>query len=460
MPDDLDQPTSVEQLEADDAAPPRSVVRSGGTFESFRFRDFTLFWSGAFISNTGSWMQNYALAIVVYGLRRSELDSGLVNFVSGIPVLFLALPAGALADRIDKRRLLIVSQFVLLLQASALALLYSGGYLSSARAIPSLLWIGGLGLLGGVMSALTFPAWQSLLPDLVPRENLLNGIALNAAQFQSARLLGPLVAAGMVLLGAGMGEIFWVNAGSFLFVIAALWAIKPRPSGEHAEVARAAATGGQPAGGRPAGATREGSWRTITAGLRYARENTFIGYLVGSTAVMTIFGMPYMMLLPAYADKVLGGGKAEVAYLMAANGLGAVVGALLVAGLRRSVRRERIIPATLVAFAILLIVFSLSRWMWLSLPISALAGACVLTINSLTNTSIQANVPGRLRGRVMALFIMAFMGIMPVSSLLFGPLGKLIGPGRAILAGAIVLLAWGAYLMGRPGVLDPPSATS
>jgi len=441
------EPESVEQLEADDAAPPRAVVRRGSTFESFRYRDFTLFWFGAFISNTGSWMQNYALAIVVYNLRHSELDSGLVNFVSGIPVLFLALPAGALADKIDKRRLLIVSQFVLLLQASALAVLYTTGHLSSANALPSLLWIGGLGLLGGVMSALTFPAWQSLLPDLVPRENLLNGIALNSAQFQSARLLGPLAAAGMVLAGASMGEIFWVNAGSFLFVIAALWAIHPHPSHTGDLDAR-----------RPA--VREGSWRTLTAGLRYARENTFIAYLVGSTAVMTIFGMPYMMLLPAYADKVLGGGAAETAYLMAANGLGAVVGALVVAGLPASIRRERIIPAALVTFGVLLIAFSLSRWLWLSLPISALAGACVLTINSLTNTSIQANVPGQLRGRVMALFIMSFMGIMPVSSLIFGPLGKLIGPDRAILAGAVVLVLWGAYLMGRPEVLDPPETTS
>ena len=232
-------------------------------------------------------------------------------------------------------------------------------------------------------------------------------------------------------MGAGMGEIFWVNAGSFLFVIASLAAIKPHPS--HAREAAAAGVG----------APREGSWRTLTAGLRYARENRFIGVLIGSTAVMTIFGMPYMMLLPAYADKVLGGGEAETAYLMATNGLGAVVGALIVAGLPKNTRRERIIPGTLVAFALLLLIaFSLSRWLWLSLPLSALAGACVLTVNSLTNTSIQANVPGRLRGRVMALFIMAFMGIMPVSSLLFGPIGKAIGPGRAILAGAVVLLAW------------------
>ena len=453
---------SVETLEANEEAPPRSVVRRGGTFESFRFRDFSLFWAGAFVSNTGSWMQNYALAIVVYGLRRSELDSGLVNFVSGIPVLFLALPAGALADRVDKRRLLIVSQFVLLLQAGALAILYSGGHLSSASPVRSLIWISGLGLLGGLMSALTFPAWQSLLPDLVPRDALLNGIALNSAQFQSARMIGPLVAAAMVLVGAGMGDIFWVNAASFLFVIAALWAIKPRAS--HARDATAATDAFAPAHGtegardasgastdRPA---RESSWRMITAGLRYARENRFIGVLIGSTAVMTIFGMPYMMLLPAYADKVLGGGSTMVAYLMTANGFGAIVGALVVASLPKTIRRERLIPLSLFAFSALLIAFSLSHSLWLSLVTSAFAGAGVLTVNSLTNTTIQANVPGRLRGRVMALFVMAFMGIMPVSSLLFGPIGKAVGPGNAILAGALVLLCWSIFLVARPELLD------
>ena len=436
-------------------------MRRGGTFESFRFRDFSLFWAGALVSNTGSWMQNYALAIVVYGLRKSELDSGLVNFVSGIPVLFLSLPAGALADKVDKRRLLIVSQFVLLLQASALAILYAGGHLSSADPVRSLVWIGGLGLLGGIVSALTFPAWQSLLPDLVPRDALLNAIALNSAQFQSARMVGPLIAAGMVLVGAGMGDIFWVNAGSFLFVIAALWALKPHPSHARGAAAAGADGGRLPAtgatgapGARPESAAREGSWHMITAGLRYARENRFIGVLIGSTAVMTIFGMPYMMLLPAYADKVLGGGKTETAYLMAANGLGAIVGALIVAGLPRTVRRERLIPLSLLAFSTLLIAFSLSHRLWLSLVISAFAGAGVLTVNSLTNTTIQANVPGHLRGRVMALFVMAFMGIMPISSLLFGPIGKLVGPGNAIFAGALVLLGWSIFLVARPELLD------
>jgi len=469
-PDDPTSPLdlseeSVETLEANEEAPPQPVVRSGGTFESFRFRDFTLFWFGALISNTGSWMQNYALAIVVYSLRSSELDLGIVNFVSGIPVLLLALPAGALADKVDKRRLLIISQFVLMLQAGALAILYTGGHLSAdnGNAFTALTWVAALGLLGGVMNALTFPAWQSLLPDLVPRKNLLNAIALNSAQFQSARMLGPLAAAGVVLAGAGMGEIFWVNAGSFIFVIAALWAIHP-----HADYEREAVA---PRGS----AKRESSWRTITAGLRYARQNRLIGVLIGSTAVMTIFGMPYMMLLPAYADKVILGGAKVVpqlvtvfgqshvflltkesvtAALMAANGLGAIAGALVVASIRSTGNRAPLIPRIMVAFAASLIAFSLSHWLWLSLLLSVLGGAGVLSINSLTNTTIQSSAPGQLRGRVMALFIMSFMGLMPVSSLIFGPLGELVGPGRAILAGALVLMVWALYLVARPKLLE------
>lgn len=440
----------LEVREADvSAGPTPELVRRGSTFYSFRFRDFTLFWIGSFISNTGSWMQNYALAIVVYSLRRSELDSGLVNFVSGVPVLLLALPAGAIADRFDKRRLLIVSQAVLLLQAGALAILYTGGYLSSADPVTALVWIGALGLVGGVMSALTFPAWLSLLPDLVPKSSLLNAIALNSAQFQSARLLGPLAAAGLVLAGATMGDIFWVNAASFVFVIASLWAIHPHPE---------SATSTDPVPPRPA--VKPSSWQTLTAGVSYARENRVVGLLLLSTVVMTVFGMPYMMLLPAYADKVLGGGETETAYLMAANGFGAVVGALFVAGLPKNTNRERMVPFGLLGLALLLIAFSLSNWLWLSLIISAFAGAAVLTVNSLSNTSIQLAVPGALRGRVMALFVMSFMGLMPVSSLIFGPIGEAFGPALALLGGAIVLLGWALFLIARPGLLQPEATPS
>jgi len=419
---------------------PQAVVRQGGTFESFRYRDFTWFWLGSVVSNTGSWMQNTALALVVFGFRGSSLDLGIVNFASGIPILFLALPAGVLADRVDKRKLLIIGQAALLVQAAALGILAYHGQLSALHPVQGLVWVSALGLLGGVMSALTFPAWQALLPDLVPRAGLMNAIALNSAQFQSSRLLGPLVTSVFVLAGAAMGHVFMVNSASFLFVIAALWAIRPRADPD-------------PGGGRGQAILSgpESAWSRLTAGVRYAREDRTVGALIVSTAFMTVFAMPYMMLLPAVVHGALGStghvADVQVSWLMSASGLGAFVGALFVASMPTTVRRERLIPFSIVAMAVVLVAFSFSRTFWLTLPLSALAGAAFLTTNSLTNTSIQAAVPGRLRGRVMGVYVMAFLGIMPVSAALFGPLGQAIGAASAVRTGAIVLAGWGVFLV-------------
>jgi MFS family permease len=449
---------NLETREADVVEPTAEVVRHGGTFESFRYRAYALFWSGALVSNAGSWMQTYALGIVVYAFRRSSFDLGLVNFFSQIPVLFLALPAGLLADRVSKRKLIIWAQVILLVQAAALGYLYTTGHLSSRTPVTSLVWVAALGLVGGVMSALTFPAWQSFLPELVPRKSLLNAIALNSAQFQSSRLLGPLIAGALVVAGAGMGQIFYVNAASFLFVIAALWAMRPPTPAELGYP-----PGGPGPSGRPAkaGAQREGSMKTLLAGLQYARQNSAVGWLIVTTAVLTVFGFPYMTLLPAIVNRTLGlaeGGDAykhAVAYIMAANGLGAMVGALVVASLPATTKRERLIPFTLVGFAVALIGFALSRSLVVTILFSTVAGMAILATNSLSNTSIQSAVPGHLRGRVMALFIMSFMGIMPISGLLFGWIGGLIGPSNAVLVGAIALGAWALLLVFRRSMITP-----
>jgi MFS family permease len=461
-PSDVD-PVSLAESESDLGSPPTNVVRHGGTFESFRHRAYALFWSGALVSNVGTWMQNYALTVLVYSFRSSELDLGIVNFVSGIPTLLFGLYAGALADRVDRRKLIIWAQAALMVQAAVLGTLYSLGRLSSTHAIEALLWVAALGFVGGTLSALTFPSWQAMLPDLVPRPTLLNAIALNSAQFQSARLLGPLVAGAMMLAGLNEGHIFWVNAASFLFVIGALAVVRPlyaHPRG--------------PAGER--GDRSESPWRTLTAGVRYARHHRSTALLITSTGVLTIFGMAYMMLLPAVVDKSLlpqtlnaamvpaGVAMADfrktlidqqTAFLMAANGTGAVFGALVVASLSHAVRRERLVRWTYLTLAVALIGFGLSRNLYLSLVISSIAGAGVLTTNSLINTSIQAQVPHELRGRVLSLFIIAFMGLMPFSAIIFGVLGKAIGPSTAIIAGAVVLLAYAAFLLARPDLLEP-----
>jgi MFS family permease len=473
----IDACDDLETREADVEAPPTDITRLGRTFESFKYRDFALFFGGALVSNTGSWMQNTALGlVVVYGLNQGPFVLGIINFLSGIPVLFLALPGGALADRVDRRRLIIVFQWVLLVQATALGYLAMTGAFTAItgpaaqqHALQALIWLGSLGVVAGVCSALTFPAWQALLPSMVPRKSLLNAIALNSAQFQSSRLLGPLAAAAIIALlnpystpaafGSTMAWIFYVNAVSFLFVIVALWAIKPgrfENSGEHVAAARAhPGTGpGKATGERK----REGSMTMLLGGVDYARRHRSVAVLLTSTALMTIFGMPYMMLLPVIVKNVLHMGEIQVTVLMAANGFGAVIGALGVASFSPEVKRERLMPWFLLAFSILLALFGLSRSYYLSVAISAVAGAALMATNSLTNTSIQASVPDYLRGRVMALFVMCFMGIMPVSSILFGSLGQAIGPSTAVFVGALVLMVWAAFLVLRPGVLAPDAS--
>ena len=433
-------------VEADTEVPTAALVRRGwvaNTFRSFRHRDFTLFWSGAIVSNVGSWMQNAALVIVVYSFapKQASLYAGLVAFISGAPVFFLAIPAGAIADRFDRRKLLIWIQVVLLAQAAALGVLYDSGILGPSKPVQSLLLVSGLGLIAGVFSAFMMPAFQSLLPDLVPHEDLMNGIALNSAQFQSSRMIGPLIVSALVLAGVGMGLIFYLNAASFLFVIAALAAVRPRAAFA-------------PGAGMRHGGAEESTLKRVLAGVTYARENRPVGMLIISTAMLTIFGFPYMTLLAAIVGSTLGGSTIEVgrsvAVLMAFNGLGALIGALVVAGLPSTTPRNRVIPLALLAFAVFICGFSLVHVLWAMALFSMLAGAALMSTNSLALTSIQAAVPGHLRGRVMALFVMSFMGIMPFSALLFGPLGQVIGPDRAVLVAGAVLLAWALLLISRP----------
>ena len=460
-------------VEADTAIPPAVLVKRGwaaSTFESFQHRDFTLFWSGALVSNVGTWMQNAAIAIVVYGLQPSHasLNTGIVMGVSGLPVLFLAIPAGAVADRVDRRKLLVWIQVVLLVQAAAIGILYDMKVISPRQATFSLALVAVLGLMGGIFVAFQGPAFQSLLPDLVPRKSLMNGIALNSAQLQSSRMLGPAIVAGMVLVGAGIGLVFYINALSFLFVIAALLAIRPHAefrAGYGTEAARNPSEAPGPEAHGAAGMEKaevENSWKTLTAGIAYAREHGAIGLLILTTSLLVFFGFPYVTILTAIIHARLGGTEAQVdrmyAIVYTFNGMGALVGALGVAGLPATIKRNRVIPLTLLTFSALIIAFSFAPTLPLMILFTTLAGAAYITTSSLVMTSIQAAVPGYLRGRVMALFMMAFMGVMPLSAFAFGPLGQAIGPDRAVLLGGVVLFAWALLLVGRPSWLQPIAA--
>jgi predicted MFS family arabinose efflux permease len=420
------QPLDAITAEADACSPPAGLLSRFQTFESFAYRNFALAFLGALLSNVGSWMQIVALGWIVYDLTASSQALGFVNALSGLPVTFLAVVAGALADRLDRRKLLIFAQTALMVQAVAFGVLYQTGRISMA-------WIYALVLIDGVFQALTSPAWQAMTPELVPPQSLMNAVALNSAQFNAARFLGP-VAGGAVFALLGVTAVFYVNAASFLFVIAALAMI--RLSGQQRRRAHS-------------DTTRD----VLLGGIRYAREHPRIAWLLLSAAVLTTFGMPFTALLPALAKSVLHLKETGYSLLLAANGAGALTSALVVATLSRRIRRERIIRVGYAVMGAGLLVLATSRNPYLSAVVLFALGAAFLAIVSSINTSLQLAADPQVRGRIMALFVMAFMGMMPVGAALFGWLAQRIGLGIAITLGGAVTLAYGGFLLARPSLI-------
>lgn len=420
------EPLDAITAEADACSPPAGLLSRFRTFESFAYRDFALAFFGALLSNVGSWMQIVALGWIVYDLTASSQALGFVNALSGLPVTFLAVVAGALADHLDRRILLIIAQVALMAQAIALGVLNQTGHISMT-------WIYGLVLAGGVFQALTSPAWQALTPELVPPQVLMNAVALNSAQFNAARFLGP-VAGGAVFAVLGVTAVFYVNAASFVFVIAALAIIRTRQQ----QLRR----------------TRTGSAREVLlGGIRYAHEHPHIAWLLLSAATLTTFGMPFAPLLPALSKSVLGLRETGYSLLMAANGAGALTSALVVATLSRRIRREHIIRIGYLAMGIGLVILATSRNPYLSAVVLFALGAAFLAIVSSINTSLQLASDPHVRGRVMALFVMAFMGMMPVGAAVFGWLAQRIGLEIAIAIGGAITLAFGGFLLARPSLI-------
>lgn len=430
-------PTDLPTFEADVSGPPRRMLRTLTTFESFKYRDYAYFFSGALLSNIGTWTQTVALGWVIYALTRSTSSLGIVNFLSGIPVFLLSLFAGPLVDRFDRRRLLMWSQVIMMGQAAAFAYLNHTGHITIES-------IYVLTLIGGVVSAFMFPAWQAMVPDLVPRRSLLNAVALSSAQFNAARLVGPLVTAAIMAAFTaderlGITMVFVFNAASFLFVIYALAVIRPAQTAHPDDGASA--------------------MRRVGAGIAYARQHPHIAMHLLTSAVLVIFGMTFMTLLPAIAVDMLALGSTGYSSLMMFNGLGALAGALIVASLPRTVRRERIIRYGLLAMAVAAILLALSRSYAVSAALLTVLGVAFLATVSSINTNLQTAAPDHLRGRIMALFVVAFMGMMPFGSIAFGALGDVIGPGPSVFAGGMVLLGWAVLLLLRPGSLCPRDAS-
>lgn len=389
------------------------------TFSALRHRNYRLFWTGAVASLVGTWMQGTAQSYLVWELTRSP-------FATSLPVLFFSLPStlvsligGVVADRVDRRKLLLVTQTTFMLQAATLTALTFTGHIK--------VWqIYLLALVNGIVMAFDAPGRQSLVPSLVSREDLSNAIALNSTAFNASRVIGPPLA-GLIYAAAGPQWCFAINAASFPAVLYALWIIRP-----------AAATHGVP---------RTHLWRDLREGLQYVRHHVIVRTLLLLVSLVGTFAFTYVVLMPVMASGVLGGGPAENGYLLGAAGVGATLGALGVATLRTPRRPGRLIIGFGYAGALCLMAFSLSRFLPLSIVLSVGIGGCLMAFLATCNATIQAHVPDALRGRVMSVYTLALIGSGPVNSLIAGSLGSLlsaplaIGISAAVMGAAVALIA-------------------
>jgi MFS family permease len=391
---------------------------------ALRHRNYRLFFGGQSISLVGTWITRVATGWLVYRLTGSDLLLGIVGFCGQIPTLFLAPVAGVYVDRWDRRKVLIVTQALSLLQSLALAILSFAGIITVAEII-------GLQALQGIINAFDTPARQAFVVAMVDdRADLANAIALNSSMVNASRIAGPAIG-GVLIATVGEGWCFMTDAISYLAVIASLVAMR------------------LPHGDRPPPGTD--LLDELRAGLRYVRDFMPIRSLLLLLALVSTMGMPYAVLMPAFASKVLHGGPHTLGFLMGASGLGALVGAVYLAWRPTIVGLGRVIALSVTVFGLALIGFALSRALWLSLAILPLVGAGFMVTLAASNTILQTIVEEELRGRVMAYYTMAFLGTAPIGSLLGGVLADYIGEPATVVIGGIFCILGGLWFRSRLG---------
>jgi len=400
------------ELQQETNTPPEAPRRLM-MFRSLYHRDFSIFWAGNFLSNIGTWMQYLALGWVILIISNSPFLLGLNGFLAQVPSLVFALPGGTIADRLSRRKLMLITQTSMMLLALLLAVL------TSIRQI-TITEILAISFLTGVASALNYPAYQALIPDLIPREDLMNGIALNSAQFNMSRAIGPTVA-GLAMGTLGAAACFYLNSVSFLALIIALLAITIPPV--HREK-----------GPR--------FWGAMVEGVRYLNKHRMVILLLTVPACLSLLGLPFIVLMPAVARNMIGVGATGLGYLMGGAGLGAVAAALFIAARGTSENRGRLILSSATLFSLALILLSRAQTFWGAFFLLAVMGGTIVGSLTLANTTLQMTTPPQLRGRVMAMYYMAMSGLMPFGSLQAGAMAQAVGTRFALGFGGAVCLVY------------------
>lgn len=387
--------------------------RLKSSLRAFRHRNYRLFFAGQLTSLTGTWMQTVAQSWLVYRLTGSATLLGVVGFASQIPIFLLGPVAGAVADGYPRRRTMIIIQVLMMLLAFPLAALTMTNRVEVWHIIV-------LAVLLGFVNAFDIPVRQSFIAEMVGREDLINAIALNSSMMNGARIVGPAIAGILVAL-VGEGWCFLLNGLSYLAVIVGLVFItagNTRPRENH-------------------GSHRE----AIMEGFRFARQTRPVFALLLLLGLVSLMGMPYSVLMPIFADDILDGGPKGLGLLMGCAGVGALLGAVVLAGRQGVKGLGNWVMLACGGFGASLILFAWSRNFVVSMLLLVPVGFSMMVQMASSNTLIQSMVPDRLRGRVMALYSMMFVGMAPFGALLSGLLANLIGAPLTVAVGGVVCIA-------------------
>jgi MFS family permease len=385
----------------------------GGMFRALRYRNYRLFFMGQGISLIGTWMQQIALSWLVYRLTDSVFLLGAVTFCSQVPTFLLSPFAGVVADRFNRHRILLLTQSLSMLQAATLAVLV----LSNSIEIWHIL---ALSAFLGTINAFDIAARQAFVVEMVDkREDISNAIALNSSMFNMARLIGPSIA-GILIAAVGEGICFLINALSYGTVLASLLLMRLQPYVRAVQEHKV--------------------WQSLKQGVGYAFGFAPIRALILIVALLSLFGMPFSVMMPVFARDILQGGAHTLGYLMGASGIGALMGALFLAQRKSVLGLGRIMVGTMLTFGLGLIAFSFSKVLLLSLLCMLVSGFGMIVTMASCNTLLQTIVEDDKRGRVMSLYSMAFMGMAPFGSMLAGGVAEYLGV-RITLAACGLLCA-------------------
>lgn len=395
-------------MESDDPKP----SGLGYALRALKTRDYLIFWLGALVSNSGTWLHSVAVPFVLFQLTRSASWVGLATFAAFIPLMALAPLGGMLADRYSRKRVLLIGQGLAAVFALMLWLLWITG-----EATPVLILV--VTGLGGVASGLSVPAWQAFVPTLVEPADLPSAITLNSVQFNAARAVGPMVG-GIVLARWGAGPAFLLNTISYLAVVGSLLAIRARRVGAQGGTARV--------------------FRGFGEAIRYLRTRPGITLSIRVAMTVAFLGYPIVQFTVVFAEEIYGVGPQALGYLLGALGLGAIIVAPWVAGAFGDFRASSIVRASMPVYALSIIAFGMSRDFIVGLLAIVVAGAGFLALVATTNTATQLLVDEHMRGRVLAIRVMSFTGMFAIGGLVQGWLADIFGPATVVTGAGLILL--------------------